>query len=296
MRKLAFMIVFLGVLFGFPQHFYAQSIQNKSVEKKVKRYLSEAAKHIETNNFAEAEAAFRKAVSADPENDLARYNFGKLYLENDKHRDAFLRLLEATEKSEDKSLRHKSFHNKGNIFMKDERYPEAVEAYKNALRNNPTDEETRYNLALAKKMMEDEGGDGGDDDDNETQQPEENEGEGEDNEEQNQEEKDQEGEQDSDSSGGDEEQENEEDGDEGENENDEGEQEEQNEQPTEGGSQDENQEGDSQEQTPESMEGKLSPEQIQNLLEAIENKDREAQEKVNEQKERGTKVNSDKDW
>ena len=39
--------------------------------------------------------------------------------------------------------------------MKDKDYSNAVEAYKNALRNNPTDEETRYNFALAKKMLKD---------------------------------------------------------------------------------------------------------------------------------------------
>jgi hypothetical protein len=37
--------------------------------------------------------------------------------------------------------------------MKDKDYGGAVEAYKNALRNNPADEETRYNYALAKKML-----------------------------------------------------------------------------------------------------------------------------------------------
>ena len=56
--------------------------------------------------------------------------------------------------------------------MNEERYKEAVEAYKNALRNDPTDDETRYNLALAKKLLEDqqqEGGDDGDDKNKEDQ-------------------------------------------------------------------------------------------------------------------------------
>ena len=49
-----------------------------------------------------------------------------------------------------KAEKHKAFHNIGNILMQKEKCKEAVEAYKNALRNNPTDEETRYNLAVAK--------------------------------------------------------------------------------------------------------------------------------------------------
>jgi predicted negative regulator of RcsB-dependent stress response len=49
-----------------------------------------------------------------------------------------------------KTSKHKAFHNLGNVFMKKKNYTEAVEAYKNALRR-PSDEETRYNYALAKK-------------------------------------------------------------------------------------------------------------------------------------------------
>ena len=51
--------------------------------------------------------------------------------------------------------KHQALHNIGNTLMKDKDYAGAVEAYKNALRNNPADEETRYNYALAKKMLKD---------------------------------------------------------------------------------------------------------------------------------------------
>ncbi len=44
---------------------------------------------------------------------------------------------------------------------------EAVEAFKNALRNNPTDDETRYNLALAKECAEQQKQDGGGEDNKE---------------------------------------------------------------------------------------------------------------------------------
>jgi hypothetical protein len=39
--------------------------------------------------------------------------------------------------------------------MKGKEYAKAVEAYKNALKNNPNDDKTRYNFALAKKMNKD---------------------------------------------------------------------------------------------------------------------------------------------
>jgi cytochrome c-type biogenesis protein CcmH/NrfG len=53
-------------------------------------------------------------------------------------------------KIQNTTAKHRAFHNLGNVlWMK--RITQAVEAYKNALRNDPSDEETRYNYALAKK-------------------------------------------------------------------------------------------------------------------------------------------------
>jgi tetratricopeptide (TPR) repeat protein len=52
-----------------------------------------------------------------------------------------------------KTDKHSVYHNLGNCLMNDKDYQGAVEAYKNALRNNPNDEQTRYNYALAKKML-----------------------------------------------------------------------------------------------------------------------------------------------
>ena len=40
--------------------------------------------------------------------------------------------------------------------MEQKQYQPAVDAYKNSLRNNPNDDETRYNLAVAQKLLEKE--------------------------------------------------------------------------------------------------------------------------------------------
>ncbi len=44
----------------------------------------------------------------------------------------------------------------GVIFHSQKDYAKAVEAYKESLRNNPKDDETRYNLALAQKQLQDQ--------------------------------------------------------------------------------------------------------------------------------------------
>lgn len=291
--KITLNTIILLVLSGFLHTLLAQ--ENK-LDKQAKRYMAEASAYIENDKFADAEAALRKAISISPENKKAAYNFGNLYITNEKNRTAFQRLAEAVTENEDKEIRHKSFHNQGNIFMSEERYAEAVEAYKNALRNNPNDDETRYNLALAKKKMEDEGGDGGDGDDQDNQQEQEQENES-----------DGDGESEDDSQGQDEESDEKDDqqGDnkdekndgEGDKDPEDGEKEEQEkEQPSDGKSPEDEKEGDKQQPPPEQMQGKLSPEQLKNLLEAIENQEKDIQDKLNAKEQKGKKVKTEKDW
>ena len=56
----------------------------------------------------------------------------------------------------DKSKLAQTFHNIGVVFHAQKDYAKAIEAYKESLRNNPKDDETRYNLALAQKMLKDQ--------------------------------------------------------------------------------------------------------------------------------------------
>lgn len=53
----------------------------------------------------------------------------------------------------DKDTLHRAWHNIGNCYLQKKEYKEAVEAYKKALKFDPKDEETRYNLAYALKNM-----------------------------------------------------------------------------------------------------------------------------------------------
>ena len=59
----------------------------------------------------------------------------------------------ATKLTDNKEKLSSIYHNLGNSLYKAEDYGNSVEAYKNALKNNPKDEETRFNLALAQKKL-----------------------------------------------------------------------------------------------------------------------------------------------
>ena len=45
------------------------------------------------------------------------------------------------------------FHNLGVVCQQHQLYQQAITAYEESLRNNPNDNETRYNLALCKKLL-----------------------------------------------------------------------------------------------------------------------------------------------
>ncbi len=245
----------------------------------------EGNKELSENNFIEAEVDYRKAIAKSDENHAAPYNLGNAYYNNDAYAEAFGRFKQAGELAEEKGAKHQAYHNMGNVFMKRKEYEKAVEAYKEALRNNPTDDETRYNLALAKEMLKKE---------QEEQKNDQNNDENKDNQDQ----KDKQ-DQNEDQKEGDNKEDQQDEGDKGDqgdeekDENKEGEgdeKEEQKKQPDQGDKPEDQQ----QEQQP--RPNQLSKQQIQNLLDAMQNEEKKVQEKIDAQKVKGVKVKNEKDW
>lgn len=254
-------------------------------QKQAQSYLSEAQQAIEEEDFPAAEAAYRKAIAKDPDLAEARYNIGNLYSNNSKPKEASTRFFEAGQKANAKDLKHKAFHNQGNMFMSQKNYAAAVEAYKQALRNNPNDDQTRYNLALAKKMQEKEQQNQDNQDNQDKKDNQENkDNQSKDNQDQNN--KNNQNNQDQDDSKNKDKPQ------------DEGDKKQDSQQPKDQEQKDDPakpEEGDGQKE-PQPSEGKLSPQQIKNLLEAMENQEKEIQDKINAKKVKGKKVQTDKDW
>ena len=148
---------------------YAQ-VSKLQYLKESKEFLSEANYEMENDNFFLAEAAYREAIATNPEEDTGKYNLGIAYYDKEMNDVAMSRFKQAAAVADTKSDKHKVFHNLGNTFMNEKLYKEAVESYKNALRNNPKDEETRYNYALAKELLEEQEKNGGGDDNKENQE------------------------------------------------------------------------------------------------------------------------------
>lgn len=278
----------LGLLFAFQATMIAQEKNEQRLEEQrlAQGYLSDAGDALEDDDFVNAEANYRKAIALDPSLETGKYNLGNAYYNKTKNGEAMNRYKQAATTAKTKEERHRAFHNLGNTFMNAKQYQEAVESYKSALRNDPTDDETRYNLALAKEMLEKnppQGGDGEDENQDQNQdqeQPQDNENQ--DNEGQEQEGED--GEQKEDDGQGDEEN----DQKDGENENPEG-----NPNPPEEEKKND-QKQDQKQQQPQP--GQLSPQQIKNLLDAMNNEEKKVQDKINAKKQKGAKIKSNKDW
>ena len=280
-KNIIYYSLVLGFLSGVGTPMMGQEKERLKEIREAEFLLSDASEAMQKEEFPQAEADYRKSIALNPEVEIGKYNLGNAYYDKDKNEEAMSRFKQAATTAQTKAAKHKSFHNLGNTFMNAKMYQEAVEAYKSALRNNPKDDETRYNLALAKEMLEKnppQGG-GGDDDEEKDEQD------------QNEQEQNQENQDEQEKEGDDGDQQEDQDQGDEKDENKEGDQQEDKGNPNEP-----NKEQESDQQPQQPVPGQLSPQQVKNLLEAMNNEEKKVQDKINAKKQKGAKVRSNKDW
>lgn len=100
-----------------------------------------------------AETMYRKAVSANPENAQALYNLGCALMQQQKDSLAVETFRKSGRMERGSIRKSKSYHNAGVVFEKHQQYAQAIPMYEEALRNHPSDDETRYNLALCQRLL-----------------------------------------------------------------------------------------------------------------------------------------------
>ena len=115
--------------------------------------LNDGVDKYEEKKFTEAEVDFRKVVENSPKNFEANFNLGTSYYKQEKYEDAIKSFQSAFENAKDGESRGKVFHNIGNSLLKSNKIEESIEAYKNALKFNPDDQDTKYNLSYALEML-----------------------------------------------------------------------------------------------------------------------------------------------
>ena len=123
-----------------------------SAQQADRQYIREGNKQFRLGQYDKAEVSYRKAVEKNPKNPQAAYNLGNALMAQKKDSAAVQQFEQSTRIETNPMRKAAAYHNMGVICQTHKMYDEAIEAYKNALRNNPNDDETRYNLVLCKHL------------------------------------------------------------------------------------------------------------------------------------------------
>lgn len=260
--KNSIFIIFLGVT----SLLFSQEKSPKDLEREARKDVREGNELYNQLKFEEAEIAYKKALDKNPNYAKASYNLGNTIYQQNKNKEAIFQYDLADKIAPNKMSKAEIFHNMGNSFMKEKQYDKAVDAYKNSMRNNSKDEETRYNLAMAQELLKNQ-----QDKDNK------------DNKDKKDDNKDDKNKDQKDKEGGDKDKKDEKDKDQ------------------DKGKDKEDEKGDPKKdkddpQNQKPRPNQLSPEQMKQLLEAMNNEENKTQKKLNAQKARGQKIKNEKDW
>lgn len=155
MKKIIVYILLLFSISAFAQ-------KERPLARKGNRFYTDSA-------YTEAEIAYIKALEENPDLREAQFNLANTAIKQQKNEEAIEQLQALANNTEDKTGKSEIYHNMGNAYLQNyqtylrdqekaqsagEQLDKSIDAYKNALRNNPDDDECRYNLAVAQKMKE----------------------------------------------------------------------------------------------------------------------------------------------
>lgn len=110
-------------------------------------------RYFKNQSWAKAEVDYRKALAKNANNTQALYNLGCVLFAQQKDSLAMAMLEKAAKQETIPMRRAKAWHNIGVVLQSHQIYAQAIEAYKESLRLNPNDNETRYNLALCQRLL-----------------------------------------------------------------------------------------------------------------------------------------------
>lgn len=120
--------------------------------------------------YTDAEAAYKKALDKKNNMPEAIFNLGDAVYEQKRFDEAAKQFQLSGQTNADKSIKAKAYHNLGNTFLEQQKWEEAAQAYKAALKQNPKDADTKYNLAYANARLKQQQQQGGGQDNKENKQ------------------------------------------------------------------------------------------------------------------------------
>lgn len=255
-----------------------------------RKFIREGNGLFNGQDFEKAEVEYRKAIDKKALSFEGGFNLGDALYKQKKYEEALQQFSSMAKEEKDKVRLGELYHNIGNTLLAMEKTEESIEAYKESLRNRPGSAETKYNLEYARNKQQQQqdqdkdNQDKQDNKDNQDQKDQQNKDNQDQNKDQNQDQKDQD-QKDQNKDQQDKDQQNKDQQDQNKDQNQD--------------NKDNRDKQDQQQQQPQEQQGKISKEDAARLLEALQNDEKNVQEKVQKQKaqeQKAKKMKIEKDW
>jgi tetratricopeptide (TPR) repeat protein len=137
-------ILLVCLAIGCPAAGIAQDVDKSLLNKGLQAYANA--------DYEQSAEAFAAALNRAPQHPLLNFNYGAaLYKKGDVA--GAQKAFEAALAADDPTLKRDAYYNLGNALFLAEKYQEAIEAYKAALKLSPKDRESKYNLELAQRKL-----------------------------------------------------------------------------------------------------------------------------------------------
>ena len=118
-----------------------------------RKFIRQGNREYEKEKYSESEISYRRAIDKNKASGDAVFNAGDALYRQKKFDDAGKQFIESHRMNEEKDKRAASMYNLGNSLLMADKLKESIDAYKNSLKLNPGNLETKYNLAYAQDML-----------------------------------------------------------------------------------------------------------------------------------------------
>jgi tetratricopeptide (TPR) repeat protein len=125
----------------------------KGNQRDYRSLMREGNRQYNAEKAEDAERSYRRALDVDEKSNIATFNLGDALYRQKKFEEAGKEFEKAASGTTDKMEKARAYHNLGNSYLQQQKPKESIEAYKQALRNNPNDADTKYNLSYALNML-----------------------------------------------------------------------------------------------------------------------------------------------
>ena len=144
LKKLLPFAATVFIFVSWPENITAQTIRSQ---------ISEGNHAYDKSKYTDAEVDYKKALEKNPKSKEAQFNLGNSYYKQQRFDEAMREYSNSSVPMKSQEERATTYYNIGNSLYQSNKYQEAVNAYKQSLRLNPNDEDTRYNLQMARAKL-----------------------------------------------------------------------------------------------------------------------------------------------